>query len=81
MFGVLFAYIILLTSHRYYVLKGLGYGAILWFLLMGFGTIFNLAQFQDIPPTPALTTFIGALIYGIVLAYNLKIIDKNTHLL
>ncbi len=81
MFGVLFSYIIFLTSHKYNLLKGVGYGAILWFLLMGFGTIFNLTQFKDIPPVPALTTFIGALIYGVALAYSLKMIDQKTRLL
>ena len=81
MFGVIFAYIILLTSSRYFLLKGLGYGAVLWFLLMGFGTIFDLPLFSNIPPVPALTTFIGALIYGFAVAYSLKLIDKNSSLL
>lgn len=81
MLGIIFAYAIYLTSSHYIVLKGFGYGLITWFLLSGFGTIFRLPLFEDIPPGPALVTLIGALLYGFVLAYTLKLIDQKTGLL
>ncbi len=79
--GVVFAYIIEKTSSRYYMLKGAGYGFILWFFLSGFGTIFRLPLFIDIPQISALTILVGAVIYGLVLAYTLKLIDKKSRLL
>lgn len=79
--GIIFAYIIQLTSSRYIILKGFGYGLITWFLLSGFGTIYKLPLFSDIPPGPALTTLVGALLYGLTLAFTLKLLDKRTNLL
>jgi len=75
--GVIFAYIIMLTSSRYLYIKGLGYGFVLWLLLSGFGSIFNLPQFTLIPPNVALATLVGALIYGIVNAFTLGYLEKR----
>lgn len=79
--GIFFAYIIQISSSRYLILKALAYGLITWFLLSGFGTVFRLPLFKDIPPGPALISLLGALLYGLVLAYTLKFIDKKTGLL
>ncbi len=79
--GVIFAYVIKLTSSNYYLLKGLGYGIVWWMLLMGFGTIFRLPVFSPIPPAPALSTLVGAAIYGLTTAYTLGILDKKTKIL
>lgn len=79
--GVLFAYIIAKTSSRYYLVKSIGYGFLLWFFLSGFGTIFRLPLFSGIPIQPALVILVGAILYGLVLGYTLKIIDKKSKLL
>ncbi len=79
--GVIFSFIIKFTSSRYYLLKGAGFGFILWFLLSGFGTIFNLANFAHIPPNTALSTLGGALIFGLVTAFTLGYLDRRTGLL
>ncbi len=79
--GVLFAYIIEKTSSRYYILKSVGYGFVLWFFLSGFGTIFRLPLFVNIPAQPALVILVGAIIYGLALGYTLKMIDKKSNLL
>lgn len=80
-FGVIFGYIIQLTSSRYYVIKGIGFGAAIWCILLGFGTIFSLPLFKDIPPNASLSAFVGSLIYGFITAYALKVIDNKTDLL
>lgn len=81
MFGVLFAYLIEKSSSRYYLIKGAGYGLVLWFLLSGFGTVAKLPLFEDIPPLPALDILIGSILYGVILGYSLKIIDRKSNLL
>ncbi|MCW3489896.1 hypothetical protein [Dethiobacter alkaliphilus] len=81
MFGVAFAYIIEKTSSRYLLIKATGYALVLWFLLSGFGTIFSLPLFEDIPPQPALVTLIGSFVYSIILAVTLKLFDNKTSLL
>lgn len=79
--GVAYAYIIKMTSSRFNLLKGWGYGIILWMLLSGFGTIFDLPLFKDIPPYAAINNFIESSIYGLVTAFGLNILDKETKLL
>ena len=79
--GVAYAYIIKMTSSRFNLLKGWGYGAILWMLLSGFGTIFDLPMFKDIPPHDAFNNFIESSIYGLVTAYALSVLDRETKLL
>lgn len=81
LFGLGFAYIIKKTSSNYLLFKGIIFGLSLWFLLLGYGTTFKLPMFKNLPPLNALTTFVGAVIYGVVTAYTLRLIDKKTSLL
>lgn len=80
-FGVLFAYIILFTTSNYLYIKGLGYGLVLWVLLHGFGTIFNLPLFTNMPLDIAYATLSFALVYGFTTAFTLKILEEKTQLL
>lgn len=80
-FGVIFAYIIKATSSRYLYIKGIGYGFVLWMLLSSFGTIYNVPLFSDIPLNVAYTTLFTASLFGLVVAWTLKIIDNKTELL
>lgn len=80
-FGVLFAYTIAKTSSRYHLLKGAMYGLVLWFLLSGFGSVLRLPNFTKVPPIAELDILVGAILYGLVLAYTLKLLDKKTSLL
>lgn len=78
--GTLFALIIMKTSSKYFLFKCLGYGAGLWFMTLGLGSIFKLPLFVEIPPIPQLTTFVGAEVYGLVTGYSLKLIQDKTSL-
>lgn len=75
LFAVVFVYIINKTSSRYYLFKGLVYGGIIWYLLIGLGTLFRLPVFTVAPPKTAFALFIGALIYGLVISYVLKLLE------
>lgn len=75
--GVVFVYLTKIISPKYLLLKGLGYGFSLWFLLSGFGTIYNLPTIRDIPPTVSLFDLTNSLLYGLVTAYALKIINPE----
>ncbi|PKM81954.1 MAG: hypothetical protein CVU89_06340 [Firmicutes bacterium HGW-Firmicutes-14] len=78
--GVLFVYLIKRTSSRYLYYKGMGMGMTIWFFSLGVATLYNLPLFKDIPPVPALITFVGALIWGLATAFSLKLIEKKTNL-
>ncbi len=78
--GVLFAYLLRKTSSNYLYLKGLGMGIAIWFFSLAIGTLFKLPMFTEIPPGPALTMFVGALLWGAVTAFTLKMLERKTDL-
>lgn len=80
-FGTILAYIFMFTSSRYYLLKGIFYGVVLWLLLSGFGVVFDLPKFKGTPPDVSLIMLIGSIIYGTVTAYTLKLLATKTRLL
>ncbi len=75
MLGVIFAYIISYTSSRYYALKGLLYGAVVWYLIKASATMFKIPVIMGVHPETVAFFFIGALLFGIVISYSLKILD------
>lgn len=79
-FGTLFALIVMKTSSKYFLFKCIGYGAALWFITLGLGSIFKLPLFVGILPVPQLTTFVGAQAFGLATGYSLKIIQDKTSL-
>ncbi|MDT3700099.1 MAG: hypothetical protein RO469_11805 [Thermincola sp.] len=79
--GALFAYVIRKSSSTHLYFKGSVMGAAIWFFSLGIGTLYNLPMFVDIPPIPALSIFVGALIWGLVTAFSLKILEKKTNLI
>jgi len=80
MLGVLFAYIIYKTSNNYYYFKALGYAAGIWFWSLAFGTMYKINVFNDIQAVPAISVFIGAQVYGLVLAICLKILENKSNM-
>ncbi|KLU63749.1 hypothetical protein DEAC_c43170 [Desulfosporosinus acididurans] len=79
--GVIFAYLIKFTSSNYLYIKGLGYSLVIWLLLNTFGTILNLPLFRKMPLNVAYATLSTALIYGLMVALTLRLIDKKMHIL
>jgi hypothetical protein len=79
--GVGFAYLIKLTSSRYYYIKGFGYGVVLWLFIGTAGTVLHIPLFIDVPPYAVLSTLIGGLVFGFVNAYILKVLEKKTNLI
>lgn len=80
-FGVIFAYLIMFTSSNYLYIKGLGYSLIIWLLLNTFGTLLDLPLFRGMPINVAYSTLSTALLYGLITAFTLRIIDNKSHLL
>lgn len=76
--GILFAQIFMITSSKYLFLKGIFYGFVLWFVLLGLGTVFRLPEFTAIPWNVAIGTFIGSIVWSLSVAYTLRILEKTT---
>ncbi|KUO53408.1 MAG: hypothetical protein APF76_09205 [Desulfitibacter sp. BRH_c19] len=80
MFGLLFSYIISMTSSNFYYYKAIGYSAGLWFWTLAVGSMVNLPLFAGIPVISQITTFVGALIFGLAMAYSLKLLENKTEI-
>jgi len=52
-------------------------GLAIWFFSLAIGTLFKLPLFTEIPPGPALTMFVGALLWGAVTAFSLKLLETD----
>ncbi|PKM38944.1 MAG: hypothetical protein CVV03_12725 [Firmicutes bacterium HGW-Firmicutes-8] len=76
--GLLFVQVFMITSAKYLFLKGIFYGFVLWFILLGLGTVFRLPEFTSLPWNVAMTTFIGSLVWSLSVAYILRILEKTT---
>lgn len=79
--GTLFAYVIYKSSNTHLYFKGSAMGAAIWFFSLGVGTLYDLPMFKGIPPIPALSIFVGAIIWGLVTAFSLKILEQKTDLI
>ena len=74
--GIIFAYLILNTSSRYYLLKGILYGVIVWFLIKAGSTLFKIPEVITVLPHTVAFFFFGSILFGISLAYTLKLLDN-----
>ena len=74
--GILYAFLVKTTGSRFYVLKGVVFGAFLWFFVRVIGTkILELPEFTGTNPATALIFIVGAVIFGLTLAFTLKFLD------
>lgn len=79
--GVIFVYLIKITSSKYYWVKTIGYGLSLWFITLSAGTVSKLPLFKNVPISATITTLIGAIIYAVVLGWVLQYLERKTHLI
>ena len=79
--GVLFVYLLQITSSNYLFLKGLGFGIGIWFFSLSLGTMFNFPTFTEVPPVAALVMLVGALLWGTVAVFTTKILERKTDLI
>lgn len=76
--GIIFLYLIPLVTHKHFTLKGLLFGWAVWFLIYGTTLLFNVEQTLNLPLKTPVSDFIGASIYGLVLAWIVnKLTDKR----
>ena len=76
--GLLFVQVFMITSSKYLFLKGIFYGFVLWFILLGLGTVFRLPEFTVIPWNVALSTFVGSIVWSLSVAYTLRLLERTT---
>ncbi len=79
--GIIFSWLFMFTSSKYWWFKGVVFGFIFWFLLTSIGTLFKMPVWRVITPRSAITLLIGSLIYSVITAYVLKLLDDKTELI
>lgn len=80
-FGIIFVHLFRYTSSKYWQIKGVVYGFILWVLLTGVGTLFKMPTWENTRPSTALSMFIGSLVYSVSAAYILRYLENKTDLI
>jgi hypothetical protein len=72
MVGILFAYLLPLTTSRYYLFKGWVYGLVVWFGAYAATTLFKVTPLMPIKPDTVMSNMVTASVYGLVLAEILR---------
>lgn len=75
--GSIFAFMLLGISSQGYIIKGWLFGATIWFLTYAVVTLFKLPNFKETLLSTSVSNFIGASIWGIVMALSLAYLDKK----
>ena len=70
--GVLFAYLLSLTSSRYYLFKGWVYGLVVWFGSYSIIQLFKVTPLTPVNPDTVISNIVTASVYGLVLAESLR---------
>ncbi|MDI6710949.1 MAG: hypothetical protein QMC81_02650 [Thermoanaerobacterales bacterium] len=75
--GIVFAYLIPAVTSRNCLLKGWLFGAAVWFGLYGVILLFKVNRLVGIDLATAASDFVGASVYGLVLACTLRWMDER----
>ena len=76
--GVVFAYLYFEVTSRYYLLKGVFFGVILWFFMYAAGIALKLPHLTVIPFKTSFSNFVGATVFGLVAAETLRRLDSTS---
>lgn len=77
--GVVFAYLVYVTTSRNYMFKGLIYGLGVWFLTYAAAILFRVPSLVQFGMDTVSSNLVGSLIYGLVLAWVLKHLDNTVN--
>lgn len=75
--GIVFAYLIPILSHRNIIIKGTVFSAGAWFLFYTVTILFNVPELKHSDLATSVSNLIGAVIWGLVLGYSLRWLDKK----
>lgn len=75
--GSLFAYVFLKTTRKNYLFKGWVYGVSIWFIVFALTFVFKVPELSSIDLPTAIANFVGASIWGLLLGYTLKWLDRK----
>lgn len=75
--GSVFAMLIPGLKSKNIILKGWIFGCTVWFFSYAVTVLFQIPGLSEIDFKPAVSNFVGASLWGVLLAYNISILDKR----
>jgi hypothetical protein len=74
--GIIFIYLVTFITSENLLFKGFLFGVTSWFIFYSITLLFKIPELSRISFLTTLANFIGAVIYGIAMAFFLKVLDK-----
>lgn len=78
--GGVFAYIITSITTRNLLIRGWFFGVLIWFSTYSLTKLFRVPQLLDISLASAFSNFVGATIWGLIMAYSLIWLNKKVNM-
>lgn len=75
--GVIFAYLVSITSSKNYIFKGLTFGLAVWFSTYAIAILFRVPTLTRFGVDTVTSNIVGALLYGLVLALMQKWLEER----
>lgn len=73
-FGIAFAYLIPVLSWKNYLVKGWFYGMVIWFVIYGVMSLFQIKGLTNVPVQTVISNIIGASFFGITMTMTYKVL-------
>ena len=77
LWGVIFSFIMKFGRKKYYVLKGIGLGMVIWLFSLGIATMYKILLFDVIESKVALVLLSGASFYGLIMSLVYRYLDQK----
>jgi len=77
LWGIIFVFIMKLGKKKYYLIKGLGCGFVIWFISLGSATLYKIPRFDVIESRVAFVLLSGASVYGVTMSLIYRYFDKK----
>ena len=75
--GIAFAFFIKKTNNESLIFKGCGYGALLWLVTLGIGTLFKMRHFTVVDPSDCFFILVDAVVYGLITSVAYRLLTKK----
>lgn len=75
--GIIFVFIMKLGLKKYYVIKGICLGLIIWVFTLGLATLYEMPLFETIEINVAYVLLFGASFYGLIMSLVYRYFDRK----
>lgn len=77
--GVIFSFLLIYISTHNLIIKGISYGTVVFLFLFSLGVIFKIPYLAKTSIITVISKGVGSALYGLVLAYTILFLNKDTN--